>query len=80
MPVNRRRPSGTMAMPWSQNRLRASRVRSRPCMASDPPSRRLSPAIALISVVLPAPFGPTTHTSSPASMRSEMSQSAGAAP
>src|SRR5436305_2388783 len=41
---------------------------------------RCRPAIALISVLLPAPFGPTTHTSSRAPMASDTSMIAGAAP
>src|SRR3954453_3943287 len=38
------------------------------------------PAISLISVLLPAPFGPTTHTSSRAPIASDTSMIAGAAP
>src|SRR5690349_7480322 len=36
--------------------------------------------MALISVVFPAPFGPTTHTSSPSPMMSDAFHSAGAEP
>ena len=39
---------------------------SRPSNTIVPARARSMPAMALISVVLPAPFGPTTHSSSPA--------------
>jgi hypothetical protein len=39
-----------------------------------------SPAIALMSVVFPAPFGPTTHAISPAPTLIDTSEIAGAAP
>src|SRR6267142_7004525 len=45
-----------------------------------PVPMRCRPAIVLINVVLPAPFGPTTHTVSPSPTASETSISAGAAP
>ena len=45
-----------------------------------PERARLSPASAPISVVLPAPFGPTMQTSSARAMVNDTPQSAGAAP
>src|SRR3954471_6100166 len=78
--VNRRRPSGTIAIPWAQNRWLASCVMSRPSKRSWPARARCRPAITLISVLLPAPLGPTTHTSSPRSTCNDTSHSAGAAP
>src|SRR2546422_11565534 len=78
--VNRRRPSGTIAMPAAQNRCAGIFARSRPSSTSDPAAMRFSPAMTLISVVLPAPFGPTTQTSSPAATSSDTSHSAVAAP
>src|SRR5712691_8366314 len=69
-----------MAMPSPQNAWRGRRDRSRPSRRSAPDSIGCRPAIALMSVVLPAPFGPTTHASSPAPMRSDTSEIAGAAP
>ena len=52
-------------------RWAGSVARSTPSNASVPDVTGSRPAIALISVVLPAPFGPTTHTSSPAATESE---------
>ena len=75
-----RLPSGTMAMPASQKRCGASVVRSRPSSRILPARVRSMPETALIRVVLPAPFGPTTQSSSPAPSLSETPQSAGAGP
>jgi len=51
-----------------------------PSIVISPATGRCRPAIALTSVLLPAPFGPTIQTSSPARMSRETSNSAGAAP
>jgi hypothetical protein len=67
-------------MPAAQKRCGASDARSRPSIAIRPDRIGCRPASALISVVLPAPFGPTTHTSSPAAIDSDTFHSAGAAP
>jgi len=67
-------------MPLSQKRCGASLVMSRPSTSSRPDATACSPAIALMSVDFPAPFGPTTTTSSPASMRRFTSATAAAAP
>ncbi len=80
MPVNRRRPSGTMAMPVSQNLWLARPVMSCPLKDRRPSRARSRPAMVLMSVVLPAPLGPTTQTSSPGCTFSETPHSAGAAP
>src|SRR3954452_4789650 len=51
-----------------------------PSKLSVPRRLRSMPAMALISVVLPAPLGPITETISPASTTSEASHTAGASP
>ena len=55
-----RRPSGTIATPWSQTSWPGGRIRSTPSSTIAPVRSRSSPASALTSVLLPAPFGPTT--------------------
>ena len=77
---NRRRPSGTMAMPASQNRCGGRAVMSRPSNTMWPLRARSTPASVLISVVLPAPLGPTVHSSSCARSSKLTPHSAGAAP
>src|SRR5437764_10959695 len=67
-------------MPAAQKRWLGTRVMSSPSNASRPAFARCMPAMTLISVLLPAPLGPTTHTSSPRSTCSDTSHSAGAAP
>jgi hypothetical protein len=69
-----------MAMPSRQNRWAGTCVKSRPKSFSPPVLIRFNPAIALMSVLLPAPLGPTMHTNSPASTRIVTSHKAGAAP
>src|SRR5437870_1825113 len=78
--VNNRRPSGTMAIPRSQKQCDGNCDKSSPSNANAPATMRLSPATTLISVVLPAPLGPTTQTSSPARIVNDTSHSAVAAP
>ena len=51
-----------------------------PSIVNVPALAGCSPAIALMSVVLPAPLGPTTHASSPARSASDTPHNAGAAP
>jgi hypothetical protein len=63
---NRRRFSGTVAMPISTMRCGDSPTSSLPSKRIEPPNGRTSPAIALSSVVLPAPFAPRMATASPA--------------
>jgi hypothetical protein len=67
-------------MPRSQKRCGASRVMSFPSTSRRPEATACRPAIALISVDFPAPFGPTTTTSSPASIRRRTLLTAAAAP
>src|SRR5436189_2653071 len=69
-----------MAIPWAQKRCDGSRDTSLPSKTNRPATMRFRPASTLMSVVLPAPFGPTTQTSSPARMVNEMSHNAVAAP
>ena len=78
--TNSRRPSGTSAIPAPQKRCGASGRRSQPSIDNASAVAGCSPASALISVVLPAPLGPTTQTSSPAPIVSDTPHSAGAAP
>ena len=61
-----RRPSGTCAMPWATISW-AGRAGERRAL-EDEVARRgaTSPEMTRISVVLPAPLGPTTATASPA--------------
>src|SRR6266571_944679 len=78
--ANSRRPSGTSAMPWRHTRCGATAPRSSPAKRNSPERARCSPAIVLTSVLLPAPFGPMTETTSPASTSSVASHTAGASP
>ena len=78
-----RRPSGTMAMPAAQKRCGASAVMSLPSKMMRPAVpgvARSMPASVLISVVLPAPLGPTTHSSSRWRSSNDTPHSAGAWP
>src|SRR5882672_3962092 len=59
-------------MPSRQRRWGGSRVMSLPPNDTRPASARRSPLIRLNSVVLPAPFGPSTPSVSPAATDSEM--------
>src|SRR5262245_25279541 len=67
-------------MPWLQNSCGRTRVMSVPSNRSSPLRQRSRPAMALISVVLPAPLGPITATISPAATSSEASHTAVASP
>ena len=67
-------------MPAAQNRCGAIDVRSSSPIVIRPERARCNPAIALISVVLPAPLGPSTQANSAAPRSSETPHSAGAAP
>src|SRR5438132_1392908 len=78
--ANSRRPSGTSGMPWRQPRCGATAPRPSPAKRNSPGRARCSPAIVLTSVLLPAPFGPMTETTSPASTSSVASHTAGASP
>src|SRR5580765_316699 len=69
-----------MATPSAQKRLAGRRVTSREPSVIVPDAARLMPAMRLMSVDFPAPFGPTTQMSSPGSTRSDISRSATAAP
>ena len=60
--ANTRRPSGTVATPCSQTAWAGSAVTSTPPTTIPPRRARWMPAIALTSVVLPAPLGPTMLT------------------
>ena len=78
--ANTRRPSGTIATPEVQTRCAGSRATSVPPTRISPAVRGCSPAIALTSVDLPAPFGPTTATVSPGPTVSSTDHSAWASP
>ncbi len=77
MRVNSRRPSGTSAMPVPADQMRrhGGQVDARRGVAP-PRARACRPAIALTSVLLPAPFGPMTATTSPAPTSSVASHTA----
>src|SRR5438093_3013992 len=75
-----RRPSGTSAMPWRQSAWAGTDARSLPSSRMIPALIGRRPAIALMSVVLPAPFGPTTATRSRGRTLSDTSQTATASP
>ena len=76
-PANSPRPCSVRAMP-----SRASCVRAEPASAAPPPARpspasaRTKPQMTLNSVVLPAPLGPITPTTSPGATVSDTSSSA----
>jgi Asp-tRNA(Asn)/Glu-tRNA(Gln) amidotransferase A subunit family amidase len=63
-----------------QKRWLASCVMSWPVEAQLPAAARCRPAMTLISVLLPAPFGPTTQTSSPGLHAQRHAPQRGAAP
>src|SRR5882724_3884549 len=66
---NRRRLSGTWAMPSSTIRCAGVAARSTPSMTSVPEVGRIRPETTRINVVLPAPFGPMTPTPPPRGCR-----------
>src|SRR6266851_7073839 len=70
------RPSGTWAMPKWARCAGATASRSWSSKRTLPPLGRTVPEMALNSVVLPAPLGPTIDTNWPARTASEISQSA----
>src|SRR5215469_14480826 len=70
---NRRRFSGTWAMPCSTIRCAGSPRIECPSSIIAPLCSCTSPEITRISVVLPAPFGPITPTASPCGTFSETS-------
>src|ERR1700730_13260034 len=70
------RPSGTCAMPKCARWDGATASRSLSSKWMRPPFGRTVPEIALNSVVLPAPLGPTMDTNWPPRTLSEISQSA----
>src|SRR3990167_5163266 len=80
MPPKSRRPSGMIATPPWHTSWGVARVTSTPSRRSRPRRIGRRRAMALISVVLPAPLGPTTATSSPSPTVSETSHRAGASP
>src|SRR5882724_12274691 len=67
-------------MPWRHSSCAGTGARLRPSRRTVPCRIGKRPAIALIRVVLPAPFGPTTATSSRGRMLSDTSQTATASP
>src|SRR5262245_22681949 len=71
-----RRPSGTWATPWATISCAGSPASEAPSKVSRPARAATRPEITRISVVLPAPLGPTTATASPAATRRSTSQSA----
>src|SRR6266436_9404909 len=70
------RPSATCAMPRWARCDGATASRSRSSKRMQPPLGHTVPEMALNSVVLPAPLGPTMDTNWPARTASEISQSA----
>src|SRR3989442_538912 len=80
MAGKRRPPSGTSAMPWRERGGAGTDARSLPASRMVPALIGRRPAIALMSVVLPAPFGPTTVTRSRGRTLSDTSQTATASP
>src|SRR5712691_8116278 len=75
-----RRPSGTSAMPCRHSSCAATGPRSTPSRRTVPTRIGRRPAIALMRVVFPAPFGPTTLTSSRSPTLRDTSQTATASP
>ena len=65
------RPSGTWAMPSFARSSGGTASRLRPLYTISPASGVTTPEMVLNSVVLPAPFGPTTATNWPSSTSSE---------
>ena len=80
MPVNRRLPSGTSAIPRLTRAAAVSGVMSRPAKATEPLLGRRIPAIVFRRVDLPTPFDPITATHSPRSTRRSTSVSTGTSP
>jgi hypothetical protein len=71
-----RRPSGTWAMPRATISCAGRPVSGLPSKSIAPARTGTRPEMTRISVVLPAPLGPTTATASPASTRRLTLQSA----
>src|SRR5262245_59382587 len=67
-------------MPWRQTRCGGTAPRSTPSKRSSPERAPCRPAIVFTSVLLPAPLGPMTATTSPAATCSVASHTAGASP
>ena len=77
---NTERPSGAWATPARANSYAGLPVMSTPSTQIVPEFGAISPEATRAIVVLPAPFGPTRATASPASMESDTSNSARNAP
>ena len=75
-----RRPSGTWAIPRATISWAGRPPSDTPSKTSSPVRIGIIPEIARMSVVFPAPFGPTTATASPAWTRRFTFQSAVKAP
>ena len=73
---NRRRPSGTRAIPALTRRCAAVAVMSRPSNTIRPAAGRCAPAIARSSVDLPAPLAPTSASVSPSASSNDTSRTA----
>src|SRR5882672_3128751 len=67
-PLNTRTPWNVRAMPSAARRCTGRRVMSDPARRIVPPSARTTPEMRLMSVVLPAPFGPMRPSASPSAM------------
>jgi hypothetical protein len=76
--ANKRRPSGTSASPSRAMACAGRRETSRPSKTTEPPIGRCSPAMAARTLDFPAPFEPTSDTSSPADNDSDTPFTAGA--
>ena len=70
------RPSGTWAMPKCARRAGGIASSDSPWNSMRPANAGTTPLIALNSVDLPAPFGPTTVTNFPSLTDSDTSNSA----
>ena len=71
MPGKTPRPSGAWIRPSATRRCALTRVMSRPSNHTEPDVSGRSPEIARIVVVLPAPFAPSSVTSSPSCTTNE---------
>src|SRR5580765_5400849 len=80
MPKNSPRPSGTWAIPSRARALGDVRARSSPPNRTRPAIGRTRPETTRSVVVLPAPFAPSSATTSPAGTASAMRLPAGGEP
>ena len=74
------RSCGTQPMPARARSSGRMKVMSRPPSVMLPPKRRVTPTMEFINVVLPVPLRPSTASTCPSGIRSDMFGSTMASP